>query len=89
MASPKALVCTNANDLFGEIKGHNIKAVLAGHLHRLERLALNGVPFINSGAVCGNWWRGPLLGCPEGFGVVDLGADGSVRFGYRTYGWKA
>jgi hypothetical protein len=30
-----------------------------------------------------------MFGCPEGYGVVDLGADGSVKFDYRTYGWKA
>jgi hypothetical protein len=30
-----------------------------------------------------------MMGCPEGFGVVDVGADGAVKFDYRTYGWKA
>ena len=69
--------------------GHNIRAVLAGHLHRYEVNTLSGVPFYNSGAVCGNYWKGPMLGCPEGYGVVDVGADGSVKFDYRAYGWKA
>ena len=50
---------------------------------------MNGIQFINSGAVCGTYWKGPLYGCPEGFGVVDLGKDGSVAFEYRDYGWKA
>ena len=86
---PKNLVCTNANALVDDFPGHNIRAVLSGHLHRYEKLELSGVPIFNSGAVCGNYWTGPMFGCPEGFGVVDLGADGSVKFDYQTYGWKA
>jgi Icc protein len=86
---PKNLVCTNANRLVDDFPGHNIRAVLSGHLHRYEKLELGGVPIYNSGAVCANYWKGPLFGCPEGFGVVDLGADGSVKFDYRTYGWQA
>ena len=86
---PKNLVCTNGSKLIDDIPGHNVRAVLAGHLHFFERIELNGVQFINSGAVCASYWKGPNYGCPEGFGVVDLGKDGSVAFDYRTYGWKA
>jgi DNA repair exonuclease SbcCD nuclease subunit len=86
---PQNLVCTNGAALLETIPGHNIRAVLAGHLHFHEQINQNGVPLINSGAVCGNYWKGPMHGCPEGFGVVDLGADGSVTFDYRGYGWKA
>ena len=88
-AVSKTLVCTNGNALMKDLPGHNIRAVLAGHLHFLEKINLNGVHLINSGAVCGNYWAGPNHGCAEGFGVVDLGADGSVAFDYRGYGWKA
>jgi len=86
---PKNLVCTNGDALIEDAPGHNIRAILSGHLHYYETLNRNGVRLINSGAVCGNYWKGPRHGCPEGFGVVDLGADGSVAFDYRTYGWKA
>jgi Icc protein len=86
---PKNLVCTNADELFQDLPRHNVRAVLSGHLHRFEKVAMNGVPIINSGAVCGNYWKGPMLDCPEGFGAVDLGANGSVAFDYRAYGWKA
>jgi hypothetical protein len=88
-AAPKNLVCTNGSALLDDIPGHNIRAVLAGHLHFKEEITRKGLRLINSGAVCGNYWKGPMYGCPEGFGVVDLGADGSVKFDYRTYGWKA
>jgi 3',5'-cyclic-AMP phosphodiesterase len=88
-ASSKNLVCTNGGALIEDASGHNIRAILSGHLHYHETLDRNGVRLINSGAVCGDYWRGPRYGCPEGFGVVDLGADGSVAFDYRGYGWKA
>jgi len=86
---PPQALCKNAAALTGDFPGHNIRAVLAGHLHQYEKNMIGGVPFYNSGAVCANWWAGPLEGCPEGFAVVDLGADGSLKFDYRSYGWKA
>jgi hypothetical protein len=83
------LVCTNGGSLIADLPRHNVKAVLAGHLHHLERIEQEGVHYINCGAVCANYWQGPsAYATPEGFGVVDLGADGSVTFDYRTYGWK-
>jgi 3',5'-cyclic-AMP phosphodiesterase len=86
---PDTLVCRNGCELTNDLPRHNIRAVLSGHLHFYEEIKQNGIQIINSGAVCGSYWRGPNHGCPEGFGVVDLGADGSVKFDYRTYGWKA
>ncbi len=86
---PNNLVCSNGPTLFGDLPGHNIRAILCGHLHFYEELEQNGVKIINSGAVCANYWKGPNHGCPEGFGVVDLGPEGSVKFDYRNYGWKA
>jgi 3',5'-cyclic-AMP phosphodiesterase len=88
-AKAQTLVCTNGDAMLGDIPGTNIRAVLSGHLHFLESFSYNGVKIVNSGAVCANYWKGPNHGCPEGFGVVDLGADGSVKFDYRAYGWKA
>jgi hypothetical protein len=85
----KSMVCSNGDAVLGDIPGHNIRAILAGHLHFYEQIEQSGVQLINSGAVCGNYWKGPNHGCQEGFGVVDLGADGSVKFDYRDYGWKA
>lgn len=85
----KSLVCSNGSALTTDLPGHNIRAVLAGHLHHYEKIEENGVPYINSGAVCGSYWKGPMMNCPEGFGVVDLGSNGSLKFDYRPYGWKA
>jgi 3',5'-cyclic AMP phosphodiesterase CpdA len=86
---PKNLVCTNASAVTSDLAGHNVRAVLCGHLHYYEKLEFNGVPFINSGAVCGSYWRGKVANCPEGYGLVDVGADGSFNFKYQTYGWQA
>jgi DNA repair exonuclease SbcCD nuclease subunit len=87
--SKHSLVCTNASAAINDFPGHNIRAVLAGHLHHYELNVIGGVPFYNSGAVCGNYWKGPMGDCQEGFAVIDLSADGSLKFDYRGYGWKA
>ena len=52
---PKNLVCTNADRLIQDLPRHNVRAVLAGHLHHFEKIEMNGVQFINSGAVCGSY----------------------------------
>jgi 3',5'-cyclic-AMP phosphodiesterase len=67
----------------------NVKLVLAGHLHHQEKIEVDGVTYLNGGAVCGNWWKGSVLGCPEGFTIVDLFPDGKILTEYRTYSWKA
>ena len=71
--------------LFG---GHNIRLVLSGHGHLLERIDIGGISYIQGGAVCGLWWKGPVFGNPEGFAVVTCRADGTFAFDYRGYGWK-
>jgi 3',5'-cyclic-AMP phosphodiesterase len=86
-----ALVSRNGKNLISTIRhsGANVKLVLAGHLHHQERLEIDGVTYLNGGAICGNWWKGPVLGCPEGFNVIDLHADGSFAIAYKTFRWRA
>src|SRR5271165_1001632 len=67
----------------------NVKAVFAGHLHHLEQIQVDGISYITSGAICGNWWKGAQNGCPEGFLVVDLSSEGNVEANYHSFGWKA
>jgi 3',5'-cyclic AMP phosphodiesterase CpdA len=69
-------------------EGHNVLAVLQGHTHVNERVDWHGVPYITSGAVCGNWWHGTRLGTPEGFTVVTV-ADGKLSTRYETTGFKS
>ncbi len=68
---------------------NNVKLCLSGHIHALDRCDIDGVSYICDGAVCGNWWKGPHRDVPEGYGIVDLFADGSFRHTYAQYGWHA
>lgn len=70
-------------------KHPNVKLCLSGHIHRLERIDYNGVAYISSGAVSGNWWQGRRDDCDEGYGVVDLYDDGGFAYEYMNYGWRA
>jgi Icc protein len=91
LETPASLVVSNAGDLHRVLveTTANVKLVLAGHLHHLEQIEVDGVQYLTGGAVCGNWWKGTQNGCPEGFTVLDLHQDGTVRAEYRGYGWKA
>lgn len=79
--------CFPLHSLFA--KSGNVKLVLSGHIHRLDRCAIDNITYICDGAVCGAWWEGPKTRCDEGYGVIDLFADGTFAHQYQTYGWKA
>ena len=70
------------------LAGHNVLGVLQGHTHVNETVIWKGVPYLTSGAVCGNWWHGTRLGTPEGFTVVTV-ANGKMTTQYETYGFKS
>jgi len=89
--TPSSLVVHNTAQLYSiiiETKA-NVKALFAGHLHHLEQIQVDGISYITSGAVCGNWWKGAQNGCPEGFLVVDLSSEAGVVTNYQSFGWKA
>ncbi len=70
-------------------KHRNVKLCLSGHLHQLDKVEYNGVTYICDGAVCGDKWNGPRKHTPEGYGLVDLYADGTFSHQYVAYGWKS
>jgi Icc protein len=78
----------NANEVLALFEGHNVLGVLQGHTHINEIVVWKGVPYITSGAICGNWWHGTRLGTPEGFTVVTV-ANGKMTTRYETYGFKS
>jgi 3',5'-cyclic AMP phosphodiesterase CpdA len=85
--SREELVVTNAADVAGILNGYNVKAVLQGHTHIREVIDNNkGCRYITSGAVCGNWWRGPRDGHPEGFARITVTGH-ELRWQYYTYGF--
>ena len=83
-----SLSVANANEVLDLFTGHNVLGVLQGHTHVNETVIWKGVPYITSGAICGNWWKGTHLGTPEGFTVVTV-ANGKLTTRYETYGFKS
>lgn len=86
-ASGQHTDCDQLHKLFKEHGG--VKLVLSGHQHLLDRCTVDGITYICDGAVSGSWWKGPLQGVPEGYGMIDLYEDGSFTHEYVPYGWKA
>jgi 3',5'-cyclic-AMP phosphodiesterase len=76
----------NSYDVLPIFEGHNVVAVLQGHTHVNETVYWRNTPYITSGAVCGNWWKGSRWGTPEGFTIVELEA-GRAHWRYDTYGF--
>lgn len=79
---------SNGFELRKLFEPYNIKLVLSGHGHVRERIDVNHVTHIQSGAVSGMWWKGPVFGDAEAFGVVTCHAD-RFDYQYETFGWKA
>jgi 3',5'-cyclic AMP phosphodiesterase CpdA len=82
------LSVTNAYAILPLFEGHNVLGVLQGHTHINERVEFNGIQYLTSGAVCGNWWEGIHRGTPEGFTVCTV-RNGKLTTHYETYGFKA
>src|SRR5271170_540478 len=83
-----SLSVANANQVLDLFAGHNVLGVLQGHTHVNELVQWKGVPYITSGAVCGNWWHGTRLGTPEGFTVVTV-ANNKLTTRYEPSGFKS
>ncbi len=82
------LSVANSDKVLAVFEGHNVIGVLQGHTHVNETVLWKGVPYVTSGAVCGNWWHGTHLGTPEGFTVVTV-AGGKMTTRYETFGFKS
>jgi Icc protein len=87
-ASHHGLSVANSSAVIDLFTGHNVLGVLQGHTHINERVEWRGVPYITSGAICGNWWHGTRLGTPEGFTVVTV-ANNRLTTRYETYGFQS
>jgi Icc protein len=82
------MTVANAPDVLQIFENANVPAVLQGHTHVNEVVNYKNTQYITSGAVCGNWWRGPRMGTPEGFTVVSL-RQGKISWRYETYGFHS
>lgn len=83
------LVVRDPRPILQLLDGYDVRAILQGHTHINEAVRYLGRQYITTGAVSGNWWKGPHHGHAEGFAVVEVTGSGEVRTEYRTYGWKA
>jgi len=85
---PNQLIIVNAHEVLPLFSARRVLAVLQGHLHVNEVVNFRSIPYVSSGAVCGNWWHGTRWGTPEGYTVVSL-RDGKISWRYETYGFKS
>jgi predicted phosphodiesterase len=88
VSSHPQLSVVNAWQVLPLLEKHNTLAVLQGHTHINEVIRFRGIPYVTSGAICGNWWHGTRWGIPEGFTVVSL-RNGIIDWRYETYGFKS
>jgi 3',5'-cyclic AMP phosphodiesterase CpdA len=79
---------TNGQEVLDVLWPYQPRFVLQGHTHINEVVTYRGCRFITTGAVCGNWWKGPRDGHPEGFNVISVRGD-EVRTRYETFGFVA
>ena len=87
-ANWQGLLVRNARQVLDILWQSNLKMVLQGHTHIVEKVEYNGCAFITGGAVSGNWWKGKRLFHPEGYGLIEV-ADGKLSWSYQTYGFVA
>lgn len=81
---------TDAYEILSLVQSHpNVKLFLSGHTHLTESISFGGIDFVNSGAVCGLWWKGKFRHTSEGYNVVELFDNGTHASRYETYGWRA
>ncbi len=82
-------ICRDARKLTSLFSQYNVKLALSGHIHELDRIDFRNVTFICDGAVSGGWWKGPNNDyVQEGFGILDVNADGTFTHQYHDYGWE-
>ena len=87
-AAPANRVLVNNREVLAAFEGHNLVAVLQGHLHVEELIRWQGITFVTGGAVCGKWWRGAWFGTEPGYNVVTLRGN-HVEWEYVEYGWTS
>ncbi len=63
-----------------------VKVCLSGHIHLVDDVVFEGKTYLCNGAVSGSWWHGDHKGCPPGYAIVKLWADGSFQREYVTFG---
>ena len=84
---PGGVAVVNAHEVAPVIEKHDVRLVLAGHLHINESFLYKGTEYANVGAVSGNWWRGERNGFQEGYTRLFFRGDVLTKE-YVDYGWE-
>ncbi|MFN8007477.1 MAG: metallophosphoesterase [Terriglobia bacterium] len=85
---PASTVIKNSKEVLDFTADFNIRLILQGHVHIVESHGYKKEQIVTSGAVCGNWWKGPRLGHPEGYAIYTIEGD-EISWNYHPFGWKA
>lgn len=80
---------SNTKPLFELLKSYDLRLVLQGHQHIHEELLERDHWFVTAGAVCANWWNGPLVDTQEGYIVVHVDTENQITWEYIDYKWEA
>lgn len=70
------------------LRDHAVLAVLQAHSHVYERIEVDGISFITTGAVAGADWHGSFLGTPKGYTDITISGR-KVESRYRTCGFTS
>ena len=71
------------------VQHKNVKLAISGHMHLIDRVDYVHTTYFCNGAVCGNWWRGPLDEFEPGYTIFNLYEDGSFEREIIPWGWVA
>ncbi|MGE4286377.1 MAG: metallophosphoesterase [Phycisphaerae bacterium] len=78
-------VCADGPEVIRLFSRHkNVRLVLSGHMHRVDRIEYMDTTYICDGAASAGWWNGPYHTCHNGYGLIDLHPDGSFEHKYVT-----
>lgn len=84
---PEKFILQNGIDVLELFKNHNLRLILQGHVHNHEVIKWQGITFISGGAVCANWWDGPLHNMEEGFTLITI-KNNRIIPQYIDYHWQ-
>ena len=84
---PDAWMHRDAAAILAALEPYNVRLLVSGHIHLVDRVDYRNRTFVCDGAICGAWWKGPYQQFGEGFGVFDLWPDGSFEHRYAGFDW--
>ena len=84
----RALMHIDARRIKDLFRQHpNVKLCVSGHIHLNDKVEYSGVTYVSNPAVSAAWWTGPMQEFENGYGIIDLFADGTFATQTATFGW--